>query len=151
MTKMQAAAPIATPWGLVVLLGALTAFAPMSIDMYLPSLPAIGESLGAGAAQTQTTVAAFFAGSGDTKGLAATVSDGLKNFIDAGGLLAGRTEGLNASIKMIGKQREALEARLESMQKRYSAQFTALDSTIASMTQTSNYLTQQLASLQSFA
>ncbi|MEW6019045.1 MAG: multidrug effflux MFS transporter [Pseudomonadota bacterium] len=62
MTKMQAAAPIATPWGLVVLLGALTAFAPMSIDMYLPSLPAIGESLGAGAAQTQTTVAAFFAG-----------------------------------------------------------------------------------------
>ncbi|MDX5392651.1 MAG: multidrug effflux MFS transporter [Caulobacteraceae bacterium] len=62
MTKMHAAAPIATPWGLVVLLGALTAFAPMSIDMYLPSLPAIGESLGAGAAQTQTTVAAFFAG-----------------------------------------------------------------------------------------
>ena len=62
MTKVQAAAPIATPWGLVVLLGALTAFAPMSIDMYLPSLPAIGESLGAGAAQTQTTVAAFFAG-----------------------------------------------------------------------------------------
>ena len=96
-------------------------------------------------------VAAFFTGSGDTKGLAATVSDGLKNFIDTGGLLAGRTEGLNASIKMIGKQREAFEARLESVQKRYQAQFTALDSTIASMTQTSNYLTQQLASLSSFA
>lgn len=51
-----------TPWGLVILLGALTAFAPMSIDMYLPSLPAIGESLGASASQTQATVAAFFAG-----------------------------------------------------------------------------------------
>jgi len=37
------------------------------------------------------------------------------------------------------------------VQKRYQAQFTALDSTIASMTQTSNYLTQQLASLSSFA
>ncbi len=48
-------------------------------------------------------------------------------------------------------EREAFEARLESVQKRYSAQFTALDSTIASMTQTSNYLTQQLASLSSFA
>ncbi|WP_345794818.1 flagellar filament capping protein FliD [Thauera sp. JM12B12] len=96
-------------------------------------------------------VAAFFTGSGDIKGLAATVSDGLKNFIDTGGLLAGRTEGLNASIKLIGKQREAFEARLESVQKRYQAQFTALDSTIASMTQTSNYLTQQLASLSSFA
>ena len=96
-------------------------------------------------------VAAFFTGSGDFKGLAATVSDGLKNFIDAGGLLAGRTEGLNASIKLIGKQREAFEARLESVQKRYQAQFTALDSTIASMTQTSNYLTQQLAGLANFS
>lgn len=51
-----------TPWGLVILLGSLTAFAPMSIDMYLPSLPAIGASLGASASQTQATVAAFFAG-----------------------------------------------------------------------------------------
>ncbi len=110
-----------------------------------------GSKLDAALKDPKRGVAAFFAGSGDTKGLAATVSDGLKNFIDAGGLLAGRTEGLNASIKMIGKQREAFEARLESVQKRYSAQFTALDSTIASMTQTSNYLTQQLASLQSFA
>ena len=51
-----------TPWGLVILLGALTAFAPMSIDMYLPSLPAIAEGLGASAAQAQGTVAAFLAG-----------------------------------------------------------------------------------------
>jgi DHA1 family bicyclomycin/chloramphenicol resistance-like MFS transporter len=51
-----------TPWGLVILLGSLTAFAPMSIDMYLPSLPAIGQDLHASAAQTQATVAAFFAG-----------------------------------------------------------------------------------------
>ena len=51
-----------TPWGLVILLAALTAFAPMSIDMYLPSLPAIGVGLGASAAQTQATVAAFFGG-----------------------------------------------------------------------------------------
>ena len=54
--------PEPTPWGLVVLLGALTAFAPMSIDMYLPSLPAIQASLGVSAAQTQGTVAAFLAG-----------------------------------------------------------------------------------------
>lgn len=51
-----------TPWGLVILLGALTAFAPMSIDMYLPSLPAIANGLGASAAQAQGTVAAFLAG-----------------------------------------------------------------------------------------
>lgn len=46
----------------MVLLGSLTAFAPMSIDMYLPSLPAIGADLHASAGQTQATVAAFFAG-----------------------------------------------------------------------------------------
>ncbi len=51
-----------TPWGLVLLLGALTAFAPMSIDMYLPSLPAIAEGLKASAAEAQGTVAAFLAG-----------------------------------------------------------------------------------------
>lgn len=54
--------PAAVPWRLVLLLGALTAFAPMSIDMYLSSLPAIGRSLHAGPEQTQTTLAAFFAG-----------------------------------------------------------------------------------------
>jgi DHA1 family bicyclomycin/chloramphenicol resistance-like MFS transporter len=62
MTSQQAAVADRTPWGLVFLLGALTAFAPMSIDMYLPSLPAIGADLRATAAQTQGTVAAFFAG-----------------------------------------------------------------------------------------
>jgi DHA1 family bicyclomycin/chloramphenicol resistance-like MFS transporter len=51
-----------TPWGLVILLGSLTAFAPMSIDMYLSSLPAIGRDLHATAAETQGTLAAFFAG-----------------------------------------------------------------------------------------
>ncbi len=54
--------PVATPWRLVLLLGALTAFAPMSIDMYLSSLPSIGRSLHAGPDQTQATLAAFFAG-----------------------------------------------------------------------------------------
>ena len=55
-------APEKTPWGLVILLGSLTGFAPMSIDMYLSSLPAIGVSLQASPAQTQGTLAAFFAG-----------------------------------------------------------------------------------------
>ena len=57
-----ASPPAAVPWRLVLLLGALTAFAPMSIDMYLSSLPAIGRTLNAGPEQTQATLAAFFAG-----------------------------------------------------------------------------------------
>jgi hypothetical protein len=53
-----------TPWGLVILLGSLTAMGPVAIDMYLPSLPAIGTSLNASAGQTQATVSAFLAGMG---------------------------------------------------------------------------------------
>lgn len=59
---VPAATPKRTPWGLVILLGALTGFAPMGIDMYLPSLPAIGAELRASAGQTQATLAAFLAG-----------------------------------------------------------------------------------------
>jgi DHA1 family bicyclomycin/chloramphenicol resistance-like MFS transporter len=53
-----------TPWGTVVLLGSLTALGPISIDLYLPSLPAIGADLYASPSQTQATVAAFLAGMG---------------------------------------------------------------------------------------
>lgn len=54
--------PAPTPWGLVVLLGSLTALGPLAIDMYLPSLPAIGAALKAEPSQTQATVATFLAG-----------------------------------------------------------------------------------------
>lgn len=56
------ATPAKTPWGLVIMLGAMTGFAPMSIDMYLPTLAGLGQSLGAGPGQAQATLAAFLAG-----------------------------------------------------------------------------------------
>ncbi len=46
----------------MLLLGALTAFGPLSIDMYLPALPSIGRDLHASPAAMQQTVAAFFVG-----------------------------------------------------------------------------------------
>jgi len=50
------------PLGLVILLGALTGFGPMSIDMYLPALPSIARSLHGTASGAQLTVSAFFIG-----------------------------------------------------------------------------------------
>ena len=47
---------------LALLLGLLAAFGPLSIDMYLSSLPAIGVELGGGMEGAQLTLAAFFAG-----------------------------------------------------------------------------------------
>ncbi|MDO9600685.1 MAG: flagellar hook-associated protein, partial [Rhodocyclaceae bacterium] len=56
-------------------------------------------------------------------------------------------DGINATIKDIRKRGEALQVRLTQVEKRYRAQFSALDVLVASMNQTSNYLTQQLANL----
>jgi DHA1 family bicyclomycin/chloramphenicol resistance-like MFS transporter len=47
---------------LALILGALAAFAPLSTDMYLPSLPALAREFAAGAGTVQLTLAAFFLG-----------------------------------------------------------------------------------------
>ncbi len=44
------------------LLGSLTAFAPLSIDMYLPALPRIGADFQVGPAAIQLTLVSFFVG-----------------------------------------------------------------------------------------
>jgi len=48
--------------GLIVILAGLMAFAPMSIDMYLPALPELARVLGTDAAHAQITLATFFLG-----------------------------------------------------------------------------------------
>lgn len=47
---------------LVLILGALTAFGPLSIDMYLPAFPSLQAEFGVGAGAIQATLAVFFAG-----------------------------------------------------------------------------------------
>nr|WP_294865263.1 Bcr/CflA family multidrug efflux MFS transporter [uncultured Pseudogulbenkiania sp.] len=58
--------PIATaglnPTRLIVLLSALVAFGPLSIDMYLPSLPAIASDLAAPVGLVQFTIGGFLTG-----------------------------------------------------------------------------------------
>jgi len=54
--------PLHLPFRLLLVLAGLSAFAPLSIDMYLPALPIMARDLGTNAAQASWTVAAFFAG-----------------------------------------------------------------------------------------
>lgn len=98
--------------------------------------------------------ATFFAGTDQKKGFAAQVSEKITSFISTDsitkketGLLANRTTGIDNSITALLKQYETLETRLETVEARYRKQFTSLDTLISSMTQTSSFLTQQLASL----
>jgi DHA1 family bicyclomycin/chloramphenicol resistance-like MFS transporter len=48
--------------GLVLMLGALTAIGPLSIDMYLPSVPMIAHAFGGPPGSAQITLATFLAG-----------------------------------------------------------------------------------------
>jgi len=82
-----------------------------------------------------------------SKGLALQMSSKLSALLADGGVISSRTDGINASIKDIGRRRTTLNIRLTQTETRYRAQFTALDSLVSSMRSTSDYLTQQLASL----
>lgn len=81
------------------------------------------------------------------QGYAYQLDNLIEEFLDSDGTITGRTDGINSSIKDIGKQREVLQRRLDMIEERYFAQFTALDAMLSSLQNTSNFLTQQLASL----
>lgn len=83
-----------------------------------------------------------------SQGYAYSLSSLVTSILAGNGQLNGRTSGINDSIKDIEKQREVLNQRLENIEKRYRAQFTALDAMLSSMNATSNYLTQQLAAME---
>ncbi|WP_341237576.1 flagellar filament capping protein FliD [uncultured Limnobacter sp.] len=82
-----------------------------------------------------------------SKGLAERLSDWIGSLSDEGGALVSRTDGLNSRKKRLDTQEDRINLRLEQVEKRYRAQFTALDTMLASMQQTSAYLSQQLAAL----
>ena len=60
---------------LIVILGALTAFAPLSIDMYLPAFPTLARELATDAATVQLSLAAFFLAFGGGQVLFGPLSD----------------------------------------------------------------------------
>src|SRR6185369_15691225 len=59
----------------IILLGALTAFAPVSIDMYLPALPTIGIAFGADPGHVQLSLASFFLGLATGQAFYGPISD----------------------------------------------------------------------------
>ena len=73
------AAPLVRPHRvqLIVILGALSAFGPLSLDMYLPALPALAADLGASAAEAQLTLTACLLGLACGQIVAGPLSDAL--------------------------------------------------------------------------
>ncbi len=80
-----------------------------------------------------------------------TVGKGLNSMLDSNlnstnGSITLRTNSLNAQIKDLEEQLDDLDKRMDEATTRYTAKFTAMDTIVARMQTTSDYLTQQLAS-----
>ncbi len=81
------------------------------------------------------------------RGIFDQLGDVLDDYLEADGLLDNRSSSLEDRIDRIGDQRIDLERRLEGIEARYRSQFGSLDILLAQLQTTSDFLTQQLASL----
>jgi flagellar hook-associated protein 2 len=84
-----------------------------------------------------------------SRGYAERLSQFASDFLATEGAIASRVDGLNASIKDIDRRQEDFNRRLSMVETRYRMQFTALDTMLGSLSQTSQFLQQQLAALPS--
>lgn len=84
---------------------------------------------------------------GFSQGYAYQLNNLAATFLGATGLIQGESKGLTASVNDIAKQRSDFSDRLVDIEARYRKQYTALDTTIAGMTTTSTFLTQQFAAM----
>ena len=84
---------------------------------------------------------------GFSQGYAYQLNNLASTYLGSSGFIAGRTTGLGATIKDINDQKDTFNQRLVDIEKRYRAQYTALDTSISSLNATSSFLTQQFAAL----
>lgn len=82
-------------------------------------------------------------------GLANRFETAINTFTVTGGLIDNKQDGLENRSGLIDDQIERLEYRLTQTEARYRSQFSAMDSMVAQLQVTSDYLTTQLASLSS--
>lgn len=94
-----------------------------------------------------TDLATLFTGNDTTDGFAKLLSSRLDQFLGSDGAITKRTDSLNSRTQLYSDQIDTLEVRMEAIEKRYRAQFSSLDTMIASMNSTSTYLAQQLTQI----
>ncbi|AXS79199.1 flagellar filament capping protein FliD [Dechloromonas sp. HYN0024] len=75
-------------------------------------------------------------------------STAVTGILSGNGSVASRISGLNTTVNRYKDSQATLELRVSLVEKRYRAQFTALDKMVSSMQTTSSYLSQQIAQLQ---
>lgn len=84
---------------------------------------------------------------GGSDGIATRLGNYLGEVLGSNSVIASREAGLRTSLDSISDQREALDRRLESVRARFVTQFAALDGLVAQLSQTGDFLQQQLSNL----
>jgi flagellar hook-associated protein 2 len=82
-----------------------------------------------------------------TRGLIEQLDSFLDGYLDSDGILSAREDGITESLEGLTDEREQLNLRLESLEARLVAQFSALDALVANFQSTSNFLAQQINNL----
>ncbi|MDH5785016.1 MAG: flagellar filament capping protein FliD, partial [Chromatiales bacterium] len=86
-----------------------------------------------------------------SRGITHDLDELLGKILDSEGFLTSKTDSLNRQIKDVGEEREKLAGRLQRMEARYLAQFSAMDAMVSQLQSTSTFLAGQLASLPGMA
>ncbi|MBA1146972.1 flagellar filament capping protein FliD [Ectothiorhodospiraceae bacterium WFHF3C12] len=86
-----------------------------------------------------------------SKGITSRLEGALNSYLDSDGLLDSVTDSLRGRIEDIGDERSRLQDRLQRIEERYIAEFSAMDTLVAQLNQTSSFLTNQLSGLESLA
>jgi flagellar hook-associated protein 2 len=123
--------------------GNYTSLASIGVTTNADGTLALDQSkLSAALTADPTSVGKIF---GSANGVAARLSTYVTQEADSTSDIGARTTSLNNSQKNLQTQTTALDARMAIIQARYQAQFSALDTLLSQMQQTSTFLTQQFA------
>jgi flagellar hook-associated protein 2 len=94
-------------------------------------------------------VQAYFVGDGKTTGFAtqmnSKLTDMLSTSVGKEGVIQNAKDGINATLKTIGKRYDAMELSIEATMARYKKQFSDLDSLVTKFNGTASYLTSQFS------
>ncbi|MCL2457574.1 MAG: flagellar filament capping protein FliD [Desulfobulbus sp.] len=94
------------------------------------------------------SVVSLLSGNDGNSGLAKQFKDYLDSMTDSStGMLQGRKESINNSIKRIDNRIESMQARLDQRQKTLESQFSAMETLVSSLNSQSSYLAQQMTAL----
>ena len=95
-------------------------------------------------------IQAYFVGDGKTTGFATQMNNKLTEMLSTSagkeGVIQNAKDGINSTLKSIGKRYDAMELTIEATMARYKKQFNDLDKLVTKFNGTASYLTQQFSS-----